>query len=98
MLNLVTLGSIDFAKGCYLGQEIVARAQHRGKVKRSLRILSWAGTSPPQIGGELVADSGRAVGSVIQVVSKPAVCLAVLNEDSVPPFSQAGSKLAFADQ
>lgn len=36
MLNLTQHGAVSFTKGCYLGQEIVARAQHRGQVKRQL--------------------------------------------------------------
>ena len=36
MVNLETLGGIDFRKGCYPGQEIVARAQYRGQVKRRM--------------------------------------------------------------
>ncbi len=34
MLNLTQHGAVSFTKGCYLGQEIVARAEHRGQVKR----------------------------------------------------------------
>ncbi|MEE8077538.1 MAG: hypothetical protein V3T18_00970, partial [Pseudomonadales bacterium] len=67
MLGLVGLGAIDFAKGCYLGQEVVARAQHRGKVKRSLRALSWSGASPPTVGGEILASGGKAAGFIVQV-------------------------------
>lgn len=36
MVNFETLGGIDFRKGCYPGQEIVARAQYRGQVKRRM--------------------------------------------------------------
>jgi folate-binding protein YgfZ len=36
MVNLETLGGVDFQKGCYPGQEIVARAQYRGQVKRRM--------------------------------------------------------------
>lgn len=36
MVNLEKLGAIDFKKGCYPGQEIVARAQHLGEVKRRM--------------------------------------------------------------
>ena len=36
MVNLETLGGVDFRKGCYPGQEIVARAQYRGQVKRRM--------------------------------------------------------------
>lgn len=35
-LNLHNLGAVSFTKGCFRGQEIVARMQHRGKLKRSL--------------------------------------------------------------
>jgi folate-binding protein YgfZ len=37
MLNLDALGAIAFDKGCYTGQEIIARAHYRGKVKRRLQ-------------------------------------------------------------
>ena len=36
MVGLVEAGAVSFDKGCYLGQEVVARAQHRGAVKRQL--------------------------------------------------------------
>jgi folate-binding protein YgfZ len=36
MVNFETLGGVDFHKGCYPGQEIVARAQYRGQVKRRM--------------------------------------------------------------
>lgn len=39
MFNYHTLGAIDFAKGCYLGQEVVARAQYRGQLKRRLHSI-----------------------------------------------------------
>lgn len=46
MLGLVELGAVSFTKGCYLGQEVVARAQHRGEVKRRLRRFRWEGALP----------------------------------------------------
>ena len=36
MVNFDELGAVDFRKGCYPGQEIVARAQYRGQVKRRM--------------------------------------------------------------
>jgi folate-binding protein YgfZ len=39
MLNLDRIGAIDFAKGCYTGQEVVARAHYRGRVKRRMQRL-----------------------------------------------------------
>ncbi|HWN07160.1 MAG TPA: hypothetical protein VNO53_08350 [Steroidobacteraceae bacterium] len=45
MLNLDLVGGINFSKGCYVGQEVVARAQHLGRLKR--RTLRYVG--PPEI-------------------------------------------------
>ena len=56
MLGLEQAGAIDFHKGCYLGQEVVARAQFRGAVKRKLVTTQWQG-SPPEAGAK-VADQG----------------------------------------
>ena len=51
MLKLDEQGAVDFDKGCYLGQEIVARAQFRGAVKRTLVPFSWR-DARPEIGAE----------------------------------------------
>ena len=42
MVNLELAGGVDFHKGCYPGQEVVARAQYRGAVKR--RMVRLRGT------------------------------------------------------
>lgn len=68
MVNLETLGAVDFHKGCYPGQEIVARAQYRGQVKRRMVRLpapegarlkpgeEWnGGTVLDSAGGEVLA-------------------------------------------
>ena len=52
MVNLETLGGVDFRKGCYPGQEIVARAQYRGQVKRRMVRLSAPAGSRLQPGQE----------------------------------------------
>ena len=45
MLNLDVLGAISFTKGCYTGQEVIARAHYRGRVKRRMqRWLNASGT------------------------------------------------------
>ncbi len=46
MLGLTVFETVNYTKGCYLGQEIVARAEHRGVVKRRLRRYSWVGNKP----------------------------------------------------
>lgn len=62
MLGLTAFGTVSFDKGCYLGQEVVARAEHRGVVKRRLRRYSWAGEKPHS-GQEF--DKSGAKGTVI---------------------------------
>jgi tRNA-modifying protein YgfZ len=48
MVNLELSGGVDFRKGCYPGQEIVARAQYRGAVKRRMYRLRGASLQPGQ--------------------------------------------------
>ena len=65
MLNYEALGAVDFKKGCYPGQEIVARMQYRGTIKRrTYRVLS---DGPLQPGDEIVhsADAAQPCGMVI---------------------------------
>ena len=79
MLGLVEAGAVDFHKGCYLGQEVVARAQHRGEVKRRLTLLEGAGADQPP--GTPVQDGdGREQGVIIA---------SALPEDGVPPRALA---------
>src|SRR5262249_17886662 len=47
MANLELLGGVSFDKGCYTGQEIVARAQHLGKVKRRMFIANVSAAARP---------------------------------------------------
>jgi len=61
---------INFSKGCYPGQEPIARQHYRGKVNRRLRVLDTAGEVA--VGDELVLD-GRTVGRITSAV--PGVAL-----------------------
>ena len=55
--------AIDFAKGCYPGQEPIARQHYRGRVNRSLRVLEIEGVELPEYDAELVLE-GKTVGRV----------------------------------
>ncbi len=59
--------AIDFEKGCYPGQEPIARQHYRGRINRSLRVLTLEGTALPEYDAELVYDTkvvGRVTSSV----------------------------------
>jgi tRNA-modifying protein YgfZ len=55
--------AVDFEKGCYPGQEPIARQHYRGRVNRTLRVLEIEGSEPPAHDAELVYD-GKVVGRV----------------------------------
>ncbi len=58
---------ISFTKGCYPGQEPIARQRYRGKVNRRLRVLELEGDEVPAPDSELVKD-GKVVGRVTSAV------------------------------
>ena len=66
MLNLQAVGGVSFKKGCYTGQEIVARMQYLGKLKRRLYRLSLNAPEMPEPGTALFAPShNSAIGEVV---------------------------------
>lgn len=65
MLNLDALGATAFDKGCYPGQEVVARVHNLGDVKRRVHRYS-ANATPPATGMAVTAAEGSAVGEVVR--------------------------------
>lgn len=67
MLNLDRLDGIDFRKGCYPGQEVVAKLHYKGGLKQRLHIalVDSAGVHP-QAGAEILAEDGSKVGRVLE--------------------------------
>jgi folate-binding protein YgfZ len=86
MLNLDLLGGINFKKGCYTGQEIVARTHYLGKVKRRTQLAHIASEQTPQAqapqAGDDVFGSGTAepVGKIVNAAAAPAGGFDVLAE------------------
>lgn len=83
--NLDTLGAISFTKGCYTGQETVARVHFRGHVNRHLLGLRAAA---PIVGGATVLDSdGKPIGDVRSTVWSPrfgAIALGMIRREVAP--------------
>jgi folate-binding protein YgfZ len=71
MINFDCIGGVNFRKGCYVGQEIIARLRYRGKVKRRMFIAespaNEPAAKPPANGAAVFAVGGdeQAVGNVV---------------------------------
>ena len=61
--------AVSYTKGCYLGQEIIARIHYRGQPARQLRSLVIDATEPPSKGTELWAADGKKVGEITSSVN-----------------------------
>ena len=70
-VNLEALGAVSFTKGCYTGQEVVARLHFRGHVNRRLMGLRVEGAVAPDPGSELTNLEGAACGDVRSSVVSP---------------------------
>lgn len=71
MLNLDLLNAISFKKGCYTGQEIVARTHYLGSVKRRTYLASIESTHAPLAGDKVMDDAKNEVGLIVRVAVNP---------------------------
>jgi len=86
MINLQAVGGVSFKKGCYTGQEIVARMQYLGKLKRRQYRLALAVADAPAPGSQIFSPThGSAVGEVVLAAACEQGCelLAVISADAV---------------
>jgi folate-binding protein YgfZ len=89
MLNLDLLGAISFDKGCYTGQEIVARTHYKGASKR--RTLRFTSEAPVAVGSK-VSDGERDIGEVLNVAGTDLLAV-VLVDKADTPLTVDGIKL-----
>lgn len=73
MVNYELIGGVSFKKGCYPGQEIVARTHYRGGLKRRMALAHFAAGEAPQPGDALFSTSfgEQAAGEVANVAAAP---------------------------
>ena len=73
MTNLELIGGVNFKKGCYPGQEIVARTHYLGKLKRRMYLAHLGGNTPPQAGDALYSAEmeGQPSGMVVNASPAP---------------------------
>lgn len=86
-------GGVGFKKGCYIGQEVVSRMQHRGTARRRVLIVQ-AGLALAAAGTELTVD-GRTVGSLGSNVGRTG--LAIARIDRVKTALDAGLPIMAGD-
>ncbi len=82
--NLEELQAISYTKGCYTGQETVARVHFRGHVNKHLRNLRFVAREAPPPGAELFAESGKPVGVIRSAALSPrlgGVALAMIRRE-----------------
>ncbi len=99
MLNLEALGGVDFKKGCFPGQEIVARSQYLGKQKRRMTIASieaWAAVPSPGTDVWRAGDS-EACGLVVDSERGPHARISLLIELPLALFSSSDLKIGADD-
>jgi folate-binding protein YgfZ len=104
MINLELLGGVNFKKGCYPGQEIVARSQYLGKLKRRTTLVSISGDGA-KAGDEVFAtsDPAQPAGMVVNAAPNGAggmdalveLKLAAIDEASVQLGAAGGPALRF---
>ncbi len=88
--NLDQLGGVSFAKGCYVGQEVVSRMEHRGTARSRILPVRFDGDSPVK-GTEIMAG-GKVIGTLLSAAGNDALALLRLDRlaEAKEPLMLAG--------
>jgi tRNA-modifying protein YgfZ len=105
MANFELIGGVSFKKGCYPGQEIVARTQYLGKLKRRMYLAHCPGTEAPEVGAHLYGPdtAEQSCGMVVDAAKAPGggydllavIQMASAESGDVRMGSLGGPRLAF---
>ncbi|WP_394756960.1 YgfZ/GcvT domain-containing protein [Rhodoferax sp.] len=97
MLNYESVGGVNFKKGCYPGQEVVARSQFRGTLKRRAYLAHCE--APLNAGDALFApdDATQPCGTVVQAAPAPTGGFDAIVSMQITAFAVAGVHVAQAD-
>ena len=71
MVNFIAVDGVDFKKGCYPGQEIVARLNYLGKTKRRMYHILIDSAVVPEIGATINSDNSKDAGKILNAVINP---------------------------
>lgn len=97
MINYESVGGVNFKKGCYPGQEIVARSQFRGTLKRRTYLVQT--DAPLTVGQEVFAagDADQPVGTVAQAAPAPGGGWSALVSMQIAALETGGLRAGTAD-
>lgn len=68
LIGLEVLNGLSFSKGCYTGQEIIARMKYRGQLKRSMQLVQIEGANELTLGSTFNSESKKNIGHIINAV------------------------------
>jgi folate-binding protein YgfZ len=71
--NLDQLGAVSFSKGCYIGQEVVSRMEHRATARSRILPVTFDGAAPPR--DAVIKSADKIIGSVLSSVGNAALAL-----------------------
>jgi folate-binding protein YgfZ len=86
-------GGLSFKKGCYVGQEVVSRMQHRGTARR--RVVTISSAEPLPASGTEITASGKPIGTLGSVVGHSG--LAIIRTDRAGDAMASGTPLLAGD-
>ena len=82
--NFDQLGAVSFSKGCYIGQEVVSRMEHRATARSRILPVTFDGAAPPR--GAAIKSADKIIGSILS--SAGHVALALLRLDRMAEATQ----------
>ncbi len=89
------IDAVDFNKGCYLGQEVMARIHAMGRVRRSTYPVSWSGSEMPALPAPLLYE-GKKVGFLKSLFLKKdnqPIGIALIHENGIEAFKEKGLRV-----
>ena len=106
MINLDLLGGINFKKGCYTGQEIVARMHYLGKLKQRMFLLQLKDSASPEKlisdGMKITSSDNKSQGTIVNYINHNKPLLAVLRVDAIDCghrlFTESGVELSIVEK
>ncbi len=93
MVNFELVNGVNFKKGCYPGQEVVARSQYLGKLKRRMYAGRVSGTEPQPGVDVFSADGSAPIGTVVMAAPDPSGGYALLFESPTSAVTAGGPRV-----